>query len=238
MSMSTIPENAEEIPENCFLVLSEKLLGQMYFNGSGNLNANLYNVYSPCYFVYSNGYYGNRYRYYGKTNTSTAGGQSWNATSSNKGGDLYNYMNSLMCVTSPTNKAITGSNKLGFTQSQANLIVPQQLYTYYSNGSGYNYAETPSTDGGTYYSLFPLAYRAASTGTKQNFCIEDYLTTNAQRTATFIGSSTNQSYFWWLRSGSPSYSHSTCDVPPSGGFSNDGVNDSHGVRPAMVIRLQ
>ena len=233
MSMSTITYN-EEIPKNSFLVLSEKLLGQMYFNSSGTLNQSLYTAYSPTYFLYNSIYNGNRYRYIGSKNTASTGGQAWD-TSSNSGGSLYNYINNLFSKNNSTGAMV--SNSLGFSDIEANMIVPQQLYTYYSNGGSYHYQETPETDGGTYYSMFPLANRASHSSTYQNFCIEDYLTTDTQRVATFIGSSTNQSYLWWGRSGAESYTQSASCRQPSGGYTIDGSGDSHGVRPAFVLSL-
>ena len=221
-------------------MISEKLLGQKYFNSNGLINEALYTLYAPSALVYSLSHYGNRYRYIGNTHSSTPGTQSW-TTSGNSGGCLYNYINGLF---SKNTSGTILSNNLGFTQSQGDLIVPQQLYTYYANGSGYNYAETPSTDGGTYYTMFPLAYRAAYSSIYQNFCIEDYLTTNAKRTAVFIGSSSNQSYFWWLRSGTTTLSLSnSCgnaiNVAPSGECNSMlDLNCSLGVRPAMVMKLQ
>ena len=236
LSMSSIPEK-EEIPDDCFFVLSEKLFGNVAFNsdGSGMDIEGVDNArYSTYYLMDTPGCWGSRYRYSSSTNTT--GTTSWNTTN-NTGGDLYNYINSLMCVSSPTNKSITGDNKFGFTQAEANMIVPQQLYTFYSSGS--NYAETPSTDGGTYYTMFPLAYRAASSGTKQNFCIEDYLPTNAQRIATQIGSLQNQ--FWWLRTATPSISYRAAVVQCAGTIATNNTGDidyAHGVRPAMVMKLQ
>lgn len=232
MSMSVIPQN-EEIPKNSFLVLSEKLLGNMYFNSSGSLNANHQTEYAPSYLLYASGFYGNRYRYYGETNTSSTGGQTWD-TNNNQGGDLYNYINNLFSKNFST-KVIEGENKLGFSQIQANMIIPQHLYTYYSNGSGYNYQETPETDGGTYYTMFPLAYRAAYSSIKQNFCIEDYLPNQTQRCASFISST--QSFFWWLRSGCPSSTGSVYPICPSGEYGDNLVDVSYGVRPAFVISL-
>ena len=116
------------------------------------------------------------------------------------------------------------------------MIVPQKLYTYYSNGEGYNHQETPSTDGGTYYTLFPLAYRAAYPSTYQNFCIEDYLPNPSQRVASFINS--NQSFHWYLRSGAPLKSQYVSLVYPNGGFElTHSIFNLFGVRPAMVMKL-
>ena len=236
LAMQSIPEGPDnEIPDNCFLVLSEKLLGMIAFNST---NMNIRGVsnerYSTCYIMDTDGCWGSRYRYSSSTDTTLT--TSWNTTN-NTGGDLYNYINSLMCVSSPTNKSIIGDNKLGFTQAQANMIVPQQLYTYYHSGSSH-LQETPSTDGGTYYTMFPLAYRAAYSSTFQNFCIEDYLTTNTQRIATQIGTTLN--HFWWLRSGTPSVSYRVPVVQCAGTIALDHTGDIdfvHAVRPAMVIRV-
>ena len=53
MDMQSIPEGPDnEIPDNCFLVLSEKLLGQSYFNTTGSINSNLSTDHSECYFTY------------------------------------------------------------------------------------------------------------------------------------------------------------------------------------------
>ena len=149
---------------------------------------------------------------------------------------MYNYINSLF---SKDTSGTILQNGLGFTQAQANLIVPQQLYTYYSNGQGYNYAETPSTDGGTYYTMFPLAARAASSSTKQNFCIEDYLNSNEKRVTSLIGST--QNYTWRLRSGSVNNWCRAYNVWPSGAMTDLGGFDTGmatGVRPAMVMKLK
>ena len=238
---ASIPSDpADEIPDGCMLVISEKLLGQMYFNSSGNIsNATWWHTHSnwQSYLLYGSGYYGNRYRFIGSTSTTTEGGQSWNTTS-NAGGSLYNYINNLFSKNNSTG-AITGNNNLGFTQVEANMIVPQQLYTYYSNGSNKAYGETPSTDGNTYYSMFPLAYRAANSSIKQNFCIEDYLTNSAQRVATFIGA--NQSFFWWLRSAGTydgTYTRCCSYVVPNGTLGGNVVDGYYGVRPAMVMKLK
>lgn len=227
----------EEIPPGCMLVISEKILGQMYFNSTGNINKTLFPNSSQSYLLISmGGVYGNRYRYYGNHDIYIAGRQSW-TINGNQGGSLYNYINNLFLKDNSTGAII--NNSLGFSSQEANLIVPQQLYTFYSNGSGYPLAETPETDGGTYYSLFPLAYRAAHSSTKQNFCIEDYLPNENQRTASFIGSSTNQSYFWHLRSGNSTSNDMSHSVFPSGSLHSTGdITASLGVRPAMVMKLQ
>ena len=215
-----------EIPKGCMLVLSEKLLGQMHFNSSGNLNTNHYIGINNCYSWYGTGNYGNRYRYKATSTTGTAWG--------NTGGDLYNYINTLF--SKDTSGTILG-NALNFTSTQANNIIPQQLYTVYHNGTSYQ-QETPSSDGNTYYSLFPLACETANTSIQQNFCIETYLPNATQRVATFIGSNTNQVYYWWLRSGATATY--ACQIYYNGEMiaSTHQVNNSHGVRPAMVMKLQ
>ena len=219
-----------EIPKGCMLVLSEKLLGQMYFNSSGAVNTYFYNANSVSYTIYAIGNYGNRYRYHGDQNITSAT-QTW---TNKTDGSLYSYINNLF---SKNTSGSILSNTLGFTDTQANLIVPQQLYTYYNDNGSVNYQDSPTTDGGTYYSMFPLAYRTAHPSTYQNFCIEDYLTTNVQGTATLIGSTTNQSYLWWLRTASTGNTSATKVVPegyPTGG---DWPYCSYGVRPAMVMKL-
>ena len=226
VNFSSIPEHSD-IPKGCFLVLSEKLLGQMYFNSSGALNTNLATNYGPSHLMSASGQYGTRYRYYG--DYSTRSKQTW-TTANNKGGDLYNYINNLF------SKDISGTilnNGLGFTQSQAAMIIPQQLYTCYYDGTAWH-QETPSTDGGAYYTMFPLAYRAANSSIFQNFCIEDYLTTNAQRIATYIN--TTQPYFWYFRSSYPS-SWQTYGGYPDGSVAGCASHGSYGVRPAMVMKL-
>ena len=224
----------DEIPDGCMLVISEKLLGQMYFNGTGTLNQNIQTAFKEIYILYCSGQYGNRYRYYGNKSTSTNGGQSW-TTSGNVGGSLYNHINSMFSKNNATGAVI--GNSLGFTQAQADLIVPQQLYTYYSNGSGYNYQETPTTDGNTYYTMFPLAYRTTYSSIYQNFCIEDYLPDPNQRISCFIGST--QPYVWWLRSAHNEYSHYASSIGPSGSYCFDPhIICSYGVRPAMVMKLK
>ena len=237
MSMSVIPQN-EEIPKNSFLVLSEKLLGNMYFNSGGAINWKIWTEYSYSYFLWGESEYGNRYRYIGSVNTNKVGAQSWN-TSSNTGGSLYNYINNLFSKNASTGEII--SNQLNFTQAQANMVLPQQLYTYYSNGTGYNYQETPETDGGTYYSMFPLAYGGANSSIYQNFCIENYLTSNAKRISVLIKSSSNQTYAYYLRSGCLA---NICTVVynifPSGEIYSNyprGCQYGHGVRPAFVLSL-
>ena len=232
LAMQSFPYN-DEIPDGCFLVLSEKLLGNMYFNSSGALNAKYWTTTAEYYLVYGNTNYGNRYRFKGSANSST-GTQTWNTTN-NAGGDLYNYINNLFSKN--TSGEIVGNNSLAFTQAQADLIVPQQLYTNYYNGSSYQ-RETPSTDGGTYYSMFPLACKEANSSVMQNFCIEDYLPNQSQRVASFIKSSTNQGHTWWLRSGlSSTYNCSTTSCLPSGLRDSLWVHDTTGVRPAMVMKL-
>ena len=228
MSMSVIPQN-EEIPKNSFLVLSEKLLGNECFNGLGTIGG-VSTYFSNVYHLYTSGdNRGNRYRYI----SSNSNGNSW-TTSNNPGGSLYNYINNLFSKNASTG-AIEGNNNLGFTEAQADLIVPQQLYTFYSNGSS-KFQETPSTDGGTYYSMFPLAYRSVYSSIYQNFCIDDYLTSNQKRVATFIGSST-QTHSYFSRSGSTRVEPSA--FLPSGDF-NDLFDPRTivGVRPAMVMKLQ
>ena len=225
-----------DIPKGCMLVLSEKLLGKMYFNSTGSIN---YAYDSSDYLVENmfigNGYYGNRYRFYGETNAHT-GTQSWNTTN-NSGGSLFNYINNLFSKNNSTG-AIEGDNKLGFTKAQADLIVPQQLYTIYYDGTS-TYQENPSTDKGTYYSMFPLADNSSyASSIYQNFGILDYLDSDAKRVACLIGSS--QSDYWWLRSGSNTICRYGRNVVPNGELYVDGYNvkNSLGVRPAMVMKLQ
>ena len=221
-----------EIPEGCMLVLSEKILGQMYFNGSGAVNESLYTGYAPSYCVHANKWYGARYRYIGNYDLSTTGTQTW-TISGNAGGSLYNYINNLF---SKNTSGTILKNALGFTQTESDLIIPQQLYTAYYNGSSW-LQETPSTDGGTYYTMFPLAYRTTNTSIKQNFCIEDYMPNQNQRVASLIKS--NQSYFWFLRSGGPT-SYDVYFLYPSGAYDYNfsSINDSFGARPAMVMKLK
>ena len=235
IALESIPENEQDIPDNCFLVLSEKLLGQTYFNSSGTMNYSLYTGSSIGYFLKSSGgNFGNRYRFYGNVGTTGNGSQSWNTTN-NTGGTLYNYINNLFTKNNSTG-AIQGDNQLGFTQAQADMIVPQQLYTYFSNGEGYNYQETPSSDGGTYYTMFPLARKEASPSTFQNFCVEDYLSIENQRITTYIDSS--QIAHWWLRSGNPTRSYCPYNVSVNGKYDNTcDVFYVFGVRPAFVLKI-
>ena len=231
---ASIPQNpANEIPEGCMLVLSEKLLGQMYFNSTGALNQANYTGITEFYWVSATAQYGNRYRFIGNKNITNNNGQQTWTTSGNAGGSLYNHINSMFSKNNATGAVI--GNSLGFTQAQADLIVPQQLYTYYSNGSGYNYQETPTTDGGTYYTMFPLAYKGAYSSTYQNFCVEDYLPNANQRTAVLINST--QSDCWRLRSGASHNQHDVSLVKPGGTFEGWGTCNAFGVRPAMVMKL-
>ena len=231
MDMQSIPEGPDnEIPDNCFLVLSEKLLGSSCFNGSGTLFL-INDEGHGANFLRAPNNHGTRYRFIGNSNTENNGSQSWNTTS-NAGGTLYNAVNALFSKNNSTGKIV--SNNLGFTQTQADLVIPQQLYTYYSNGRGYNYAETPSTDGGTYYTMFPLAARYAYSSTKQNFCIEDYLPSTSQRVATLIGS--NQSYYWFFRSGHPNGQYH-CGTAPQADLSYGCADNYMGIRPAFVLRV-
>ena len=237
MSMSTIPQN-EEIPKNSFLVLSEKLLGQMYFNCAGAVNAEFYTQWDQSYFVNgSGGILGNRYRYKGNTNTgNNKSGQTW-TIAGNPGGSLYNYINSLFSKNHSTGEIV--GNSLGFTQDEANMIIPQQLYTFYSDGPNELYLETPETDGGTYYSMFPLACKEVAPTTKQSFCLEDYLANATQRTAILIKSSTNQSYSWLTRSGNYQTTRYAMNIYLDGTIGyGGGVHTNDGVRPAMVVKLQ
>ena len=233
-SIPVNPGNLNEIPEGCMLVLSEKLLGQMYFNSSGAINANHTTGIAKCYNVYGSGYYGSRYRYFGARNTiNTSNTQTW-TTTNNAGGSFYNAVNNLFSKNNSTGAII--SNALGFTQTQSNLIIPQKLRTQYYNGST-KYNETFETDGGTYYTMFPLAYKGVSTN--QNFCIEDYITTNQTRIAILIGSSTNASYPYWLRSGGTDSPQAVCRVNAEGAFTDYYSCDcSYGIRPAMVMKLK
>ena len=236
-SIPVNPGNLNEIPEGCMLVLSEKLLGQMYFNSSGAVNYTLYNSESNCYNTAGNGNYGNRYRYKGNSNTDLT--QTW-TISGNAGGSLYNYINNLF---SKNTAGTILKNSLGFTQAQSDLIVPQQLYTNYYNYSSY-VRETPSTDGGTYYTMFPLAYKGANSSVTQSFCYETYLTSQATRIAALIGS--NQYFSWSLRSGinagetrrSDLYCRVSSDSYSSSIQLHYGATRHvYGVRPAMVMQL-
>ena len=232
-----IPQDpANEIPEGCMLVISEKLLGQMYVNSAGAINQNTTDGTNDWARIASNASsynYGDRYRYRG--NSSTKSTQSW----TNKiDGSLYSYINSLFSKNNSTGAII--SNSLGFTQAQANLIVPQQLYTYYTNYGGYHYQDSPETDGNTFYSMFPLATREAYSSIYQNFCFEDYLPNQNQKIAVLIGSPTNQSYPWWTRSGMY-YAYCSCNylIRPNGETPCSWWSgNSLGVRPAMVMKLQ
>ena len=219
-----------DIPKGCMLVLSEKLLGNMYFNSTGAINSTSW-AGTQHYVITSRNSYGNRYRYLG-SKTNAPGSQTWN-TSSNAGGSLYNHLNSLFSKNNSTGAVL--KNALGFTQAQADLIVPQQLYTYYYNGG--HAQETPLTDGGTYYTMFPLAYKSVYSSTYQNFCVEDYLTTLSQRTTSYINST--QLASWWYRSGrNVSDAERSCSQACSETITHATVTCSIGVRPAMVMKLQ
>ena len=86
--------------------------------------------------------------------------------------------------------------------------------------------------------MFPLAHRATHSSTYQNFCIEDYITTNVTRIGIFIGSSTDQSQYWWLRSSSLNYHTNGHSVNYGGTIEGTGNGPySLGVRPAMVMKL-
>ena len=231
---ASIPQDpADEIPEGCMLVISEKLLGNMYFNSSGTS----YSIYtsSVTYFLRANVWHSNRYRYTSsKVSSSSTNSATW-TTNGNAGGSLYNYINSLFSKNNSTG-AIEGNNNLGFTKAQADLIVPQQLYTYYSKNA--DLQETPETDGGTYYTMFPLATtRNMPSSIQQNFCIENYLDTNAKRVACYIGN--NQSQPWWLRNGHRSdYQQGAQHLHTDGSVNQSSVDCLFGVRPAMVMKLQ
>ena len=230
-SISVNPGNLNEIPSGCMLVISEKMLGQMAYtkksnpiNKGVNLNTELNH-----YIIYSSEGYGSRYRYIGNSNLTASGTQSW-TTSGNAGGCVYNYINELF---SKNTSGTILKNGLGFTQAQSDLIVPQQLYTNYHNGSSYQ-RETPSTDGGTYYTMFPLAYKSANSGVSQSFCIETYLTSNTVRLTSLIGST--QAWPQWLRSGVGLFRAGY--VHPNGSLGNFNLDCSFGVRPAMVMKLK
>ena len=229
LDLSSIPEHSD-IPKGCFLVLSEKLLGQMYFNSSGAIN-NGGGAAGDWHRISGSGWYGDRYRY--KSDSSLGSNDSGKATWDNKtDGSLYSYINSLF---SKNTSGTILENGLGFTQAQSDMIVPQQLYTFYSKGAGYPLAETPSTDGGTYYTMFPLARRAANSSTYQNFCIEDYFASGSQRIASLIGSS--QAYHWNVRSGIATASGYPNVVLSNGNIGGWWGDNSLGVRPAMVMKL-
>ena len=237
MNMQSIPEGPDgEIPDRCFLVISEKLLGQMYFNSSGSTLSGPGTYYSIDYNLYSasGDNLGNRYRFIGSVDTATTGRQSWNTTS-NAGGSLYNYINNLFSKNNSTG-AIEGQNNLGFTKAEADLVVPQQLYTYYSNGPGYPLAETPETDNGTYYTMFPRGYRAIDPNTKQNFCMDDYLLNPNQRVASLIKSTQASSYY--LRTGTLRYADAPYIMHPDGSYRNECSPCYYlGVRPAFVLKI-
>ena len=229
---TTVPEHSD-IPKGCFLVLSEKLLGQMYFNSSGAINTawNESLDSEAASRIQGKDRYGDRYRY--KSDSSLAYSDPGKATWNNKtDGSLYSYINSLF---SKNTSGTILQNGLGFSQTQADMIIPQQLYTFYSNGEGCPRAETPSTDGGTYYTMFPLAMKNASTSTKQNFCVEDYLHSVNQRISCLVGSS--NSYHWYLRSGNATLSGCARLVIANGYIGSWWGTNSLGVRPAMVMRL-
>ena len=229
-SIPVNPGNLNEIPAGCMLVISEKLLGQMAFTLKNNKINNGCNLNSTLghYIVFSSEFLGSRYRYIGNTSTNT-GTQSW-TISGNMGGSVYNYINTLF---SKNTSGTILQNGLGFTKAQSDLIVPQQLYTNYHSGSAW-LRETPSTDGGTYYTMFPLAYKGANSGVSQSFCIETYLTSNTVRLTSLIGST--QAWPQWLRSGynasQSGYVHANGEV----GYFN--VDCSLGARPAMVMKLK
>ena len=223
LSIPVNPGNLNEIPAGCMLVISEKLLGQMYFSGSGNINSGVnHNSTLGHYIIYCGVFNGTRYRF----NASNSNGNSWSTTA----GPLYNYINNLF---SKNTSGTILQNGLGFTQAQSDLIIPQQLYTNYHNGSAWQ-RETPSTDGGTYYTMFPLAYKGANSGVSQSFCIETYLTSNATRLTSLIGST--QAWPQWLRSG---YNTTQSGyVHQNGGVGYFNVDCSFGTRPAMVMKLK
>ncbi|MBR5012809.1 MAG: hypothetical protein IKY15_02605, partial [Clostridia bacterium] len=80
-----------------------------------------------------------------------------------------------------------------------------------------------------------LAYRAIDASIKQNFCIDDYLTTNTQRVTSLIGS--NYTMGFSLRSGYTNKHHVSI-VNAAGGVQAGNLDCTFGVRPAMVMRLQ
>ena len=226
LNLSAIPENSE-IPKGCFLVLSEKLLGQMYFNSSDAINYTFStdsssNIGYNC--IRGNGNYGTRYRYKGDVNTGSYSKQTWNNKTD---GSLYTYINNLF------SKSISGvilKNSLGLSDKQANLIVPQKLYTKYQDT-----IETFETDGGTYYTMFPLAWQDNG----GNFNRKDYLKTNEKNVAVLIGSQ-NLVYQYAMRDSYNSQSGDTynCVTQVHGGLnSGNFVNFTSGVRPAMVMKL-
>ena len=226
---TTVPEHSD-IPEGCMLVLSEKILGQYYFNTTGIVNNSVNTSYYDINYVQGTGSYGNRYRYMGDLNTSTSGAQKYTKKTD---GALYTHINNMF------SKSTSGTilkNGLGFTTEQASLIIPQQLYTYYSNGGNDDLAETPSTDGGTYYTMFPLACRTTHASTYQNFCVEDYFPTVTQAVAVLIGS--NQPFGWHTRTGRRDANFGVARMTAHGDSNYYvNVNANIGVRPAMVMRL-
>ena len=230
-SIPVNPGNLNEIPAGCMLVISEKLLGQMAFTLKNNKINNGCNNNSTLghYIVFSSEALGSRYRYIANASNSSSGTQSW-TISGNMGGSVYNYMNTLF---SKNTSGTILQNGLGFTQAQSDLIVPQQLYTNYHSGSAW-LRETPSTDGGTYYTMFPLAYKGANSGVSQSFCIETYLTSNTVRLTSLIGST--QAWPQWLRSGTGLWGAGY--VHANGGLGGFNVDCSLGARPAMVMKLK
>ena len=221
-----------EIPKGCMLIMTEKLLGNWYFNSKGAANSYFYSGNSQMNITQGDGEYGSRYRFIGNLDTVDAGKQTWNING-NAGGSFFNYINNLF---SKNTSGTILKNGLGLSQVQADLIVPQQLYTYYNTGSAH-LQENPTTDGGTFYTMFPLAYRSANTNINQNFCIEDYLKSGAQSRAVLIGY--NKLHVWRLRSSHYNYHYYVHAVYPDGGVGAGGhCANSQGVRPAMVMKLK
>ena len=142
-----------------------------------------------------------------------------------------------MIVFSKNTSGTILQNGLGFTQAQSDMIVPQQLYTAYGDNTTW-FQETSSSDGNTYYTMFPLARRAVNSSIYQNFCIEDYLTSDQVRVTSLIGGTQAQPYY--LRSGYVNLNDSVSFVSCKGNYSSgrgSSVRGSTGVRPAMVVKF-
>ena len=98
-------------------------------------------------------------------------------------------------------------------------IQPTSLTTYGYNGS--TFTTYPHSE-----YLFPLAYKEVNSS--QNFCVETYLDSKPKR---------DIDAYWWLRSGSSSYSGFAYRVNADGSISDYSLNTSRGVRPAFVLKI-